>query len=153
RGGSMPAVRLVAIALAATLLPATASAKWTRLRTPDFVFIGDAPEGAIRQVAQKLEQFRDVLALVVPGGRVVSPEPTVVIVFRDNQSFTPYKPKFQGRAIQLAGLFANGGDVNYIAINAEAAGDALHVVFHEYTHYLTRNVVGELPVWANEGLA
>jgi tetratricopeptide (TPR) repeat protein len=145
--------RLIAAALLVACLPAIASAKWIRLRTEHFVFIGDASEGDIRRVAQKLDEFRDALTRALGGGATKSPVPTVVVVFRSDSSFTPYKPHFQGHPIELAGVFQDGDDASYIAINAEAIDVALRTIFHEYTHFLVGNTAGIVPVWMNEGLA
>ena len=48
-----------------------------------------------------------------------------------------------------------GPDVNYITLTTEAHGeqDPFNVIFHEYTHLLVNNTVGNVPVWFNEGLA
>lgn len=31
--------------------------------------------------------------------------------------------------------------------------DTMRIVFHEYSHLITSNVAGSVPVWLNEGLA
>jgi tetratricopeptide repeat protein/uncharacterized protein DUF1570 len=133
--------------------PAVAAAKWTRIRTEHFVFVGDASEGEIRRVAQKLDQFREVLRRVLPGNGTRSPVPTIVIVFRNNAAFEPYKPHFQGHSIKVSGYFQPGEDANYMAVNAEDTDDAFNVIFHEYTHFVVSNSAGIVPVWVNEGLA
>src|SRR6266536_1042434 len=97
------ATRFIAAALLVACVPATATAKWTRLRTEHFVFVGDAPKSDIRRVAQKLDEFREVLTRALGGGATKSPLPTVVIMFRIDSSFTPYKPYFQGHPIEVAG--------------------------------------------------
>lgn len=142
---------LAALMLAAA--PGRAEAKWTSLRTENFLFVGDAAESRIREIAQRLEQFRDVMSAALPLAVVQSPAPTVVFVFQSDRSFTPYKPQFEGRPIDVAGFFRGGSDVNYVAINAGSGAPALQIVFHEYAHFITRNTTGELPVWASEGLA
>ena len=81
------------IALALLLcVPVHASAKWIRLQTKNFVFIGDASEGEVRNQAKKLERFREVLKTVVPGAARPSPVPTVVIVFSSQNALGPYRP-------------------------------------------------------------
>jgi tetratricopeptide (TPR) repeat protein len=132
-------------------VPADASAKWTRLHSQNFVFIGEVSEGRIRRTAQKLEQFRDMLARVLPGAVAISPAPTVVVVFPNGWAFAPYAPP--GRTSDLVGYSASWEDVNYIAINAGRAELADSIVFHEYTHLLVGNTLGEVPLWVNEGFA
>ena len=143
------------VALAFILLsPLNAAARWTELRSEHFLFIGDAPESVIRATAQKLERFREVLVLAIPGATMTSPAQTIVLVFNDDRSFSPYKPLFVGRPVDVAGLFVRSEDINYIAINAGAVEPAFKIVFHEYSHFLLWNWVGEaVPVWLSEGLA
>jgi tetratricopeptide (TPR) repeat protein len=143
---------LVATALVA-LLPTDAAAKWTRLRSANFEFIGDAPAGQIRRVAEKLEQFREVMTRALPGATGASPVPTIVVVFATDRSLTPVKPLFRGNATEVGGYFQSGEDLNYIAVNGEFIDIALLTVFHEYAHFLVSNTVGNVPVWLGEGLA
>ena len=134
-------------------LPADAAGKWTRLRSANFEFVGDAGEGDIRRTAQHLEQFREVLSRALPTGAVTSSVPTIVIVFKNDGLLAPYKPRFQGRPVELAGFFQGGAAVNYIVVNAAARDSGLKTIYHEYAHFLTGNTAGRVPVWVNEGLA
>ena len=147
-----PNVRQLIVAfLVWACLPADAQAKWTMLRSQHFVFIGEAAQGRIRRTAQRLEQFRDMLARVLPGAVAVSSAPTVVVVFPDNYSFLPFIPP--GRNRDLVGYSVSWEDVNYIAMNAGRAELADSIVFHEYTHLLMGDTLGDIPLWVNEGLA
>lgn len=130
-----------------------AATRWTRLRSANFTFVGDASERQIRRVAQQLEQFREVMLRALPPAASRSPVPTVVLVFADDRSFEPFKPTYEGRTIQLGGFFQGDEDVNYIAVSAGRSEFAVRVVFHEYSHFLVSNSVGVIPVWVNEGLA
>jgi tetratricopeptide (TPR) repeat protein len=133
--------------------PATASAKWTRLSSRHFVFVGDASERDIRNIARRLEQFREVVGRVLSDEATRSPVPTIVVVFENDRSFTPFKPMFQGKPADVAGYFAGTEDVNYIAVNAEQDGQAFGLIFHEFAHVLIGNAVALPPAWINEGLA
>jgi tetratricopeptide (TPR) repeat protein len=139
--------------LVSALVPASADAKWTQVRSANFVFVGDASEGQIRRIAQKLEQFREVMLRALPGATAASPVPTVVMVFATDRSLQPVAPLFNGHPIEVGGYFQSGEDRNYIAIDAEYIDSALLTIFHEYSHFLVNNSVGPLPPWANEGLA
>jgi tetratricopeptide (TPR) repeat protein len=134
-------------------LPASASAKWTYLTSANFAFVGDADEGRIRLVAERLEQFRAVMIRVLPNAAADSPVPTTVFVFRDERSFTPYMGTFRGRTVTAAGYFLAHPDANAITLDADHLDQALSTVFHEYTHFLVSNTVGPLPPWISEGLA
>ena len=144
---------LVVLSIVAALVPTGADAKWTQVRSTNFIFIGDASEGQIRRIAQKLEQFREVMLKALPGATAASPVPTVVMVFATDRSLRPVAPLFNGNPIELAGYFQPGEDVNYIAIDAEYIDPALLAIFHEYSHFLVTNSIGPLPAWASEGLA
>ena len=100
-----------------------------------------------------MEQFREVMLRAMPGAPATSPVPTIVFVFGNDASFTPYKPRFEGRIVEAAGLFLQNEDINYILVNAEALDRAFKVVFHEYSHFLLGNWTDDLPVWTNEGMA
>jgi FimV-like protein len=77
-----------------------------------------------------------------------------VIVFRDDASFTPFKPIYQGRPVDLAGFFQPGDDVNYIALSLDPDNrDPYSTAFHEYVHLHLRDNVPTAPLWLNEGLA
>jgi Tfp pilus assembly protein PilF len=139
--------------LAVLFTPSLADARWIRLTSEHFVFIGDAPEGTIRNIAQRLELFQDVIGRIFSTQATASPVPTVVVIFQNDRSLAPFRPVFKGKPVDAAGYFAQGDDVNYFAINAEQDTEAHGVIFHEYAHFLIHNAIGEVPTWADEGLA
>jgi len=123
---------------------------WTSVRSKNFLLIGNASEKDIRQVAERLEQFRQVAAHLFTQANLDSSVPTTVVIFKNDNSYRPFKP-----TAQTAGYFQPGPDVNYIALKTDA-GDAQNpfsVIFHEYTHLLIKNTSGNVPTWFNEGLA
>jgi tetratricopeptide (TPR) repeat protein len=144
------ATLLIALCVCA---PTPAWARWTRLASRHFVFVGDASERDIRNIAQRLEMFREVVGRVFSDSATNTTVPTVVMVFQNDRSFTPFKPVFQGRPVAVAGYFSPGEDLNYIAVNAEQEAQAAGIIFHEYAHFLIANAVGNAPPWVGEGLA
>jgi tetratricopeptide (TPR) repeat protein len=147
------AVRVLTAFALLSLVPCEARAGWTQLRSRNFLFIGDASERTIRATAQKVEQFREVMLRAIPGAPATSPVPTVVVVFANDAAFSPYKPRFEGRTVDVAGLFVQNDDINYILVNAAASDRAFKVVFHEYSHFLLGNWSQAVPLWMNEGMA
>jgi Flp pilus assembly protein TadD len=145
--------KVLFLALWFGLLGGEANAEWTRLRSTNFTFVGDASDRQIRRVAQQLEQFREVMLRALPPGAFTSPAPIVVIVFADDRSFGPFKPTFQGRPVEVAGFFRSGPDVNFIAINGDLGEASVRAVFHEYSHFLVSSTLRVTPIWVNEGLA
>jgi len=129
---------------------AEAKDEWTSVRSKNFFLLGNCSEKEIRQVATRLEQFREVFSRVFPGVNFKSPVPTNVIVFKSDSSYRPFKP-----SASTAGYFQPGPDVNYITLTTEVRGeqDPFSVIYHEYVHLLVNSTVGSVPTWFNEGLA
>ena len=142
------------IATCFLLVASSVSAKdtWTSVRSKNFLLVGNASEKDIRQVGVRLEQFREVFSRLFTTMKVNSPIPTTVIVFKNDESYRPFKPN-----ANTAGYFQPGPDVNYITLKlgSEAHGeqDPFTIIFHEYTHLLVKNTSGNVPTWFNEGLA
>lgn len=123
---------------------------WISVRTKNFLLVGNASEKEIRKVALKLEQFREVFEVLFPKMQFNTPVPTTVVVFKSDDSYTPFKP-----SPNIAGYFQPGPDVNYITLTTEVRGqqDPFSIIFHEYTHLLIKNTFRDVPDWFNEGLA
>ena len=128
-----------AVAACLLIVSQADAADWNSLRTEHFLFLGDASPRAIKDVALRFEQFRaavtstfTVLADDRPG------PPVIVIVFRDQRAYEPYKPRFNGKPVQVNGYFLGARDVNYITLTADTGADDFRAVYHEYTHLLIR---------------
>jgi len=135
-----------------------ATGVWTRIESPNFEFIGNASDADIRKVAMRLERFRSTLRSVFPQFRAVSGKRTRVLVFRDDASFRPFKPKrADGAPDDFIGAFYQAGeDFNYVAVSVEGeAAGSYGTIFHEYVHEILNANLGssEVPAWLNEGLA
>lgn len=131
---------------------------WTRVESKNFLLVGNADETKIRQIAARLEQFRQAFRQILPGTNFDSLVPTTIVVFRDDAAFRPFKPLRDNGDVRdnVRGYFQPGLDVNYIALSAE--GDDKKVfgtIFHEYAHFIVNNNFGRanVPPWFNEGLA
>src|ERR1051325_6993607 len=141
---------VLSIALGA-FRPVDAKDNWTKVTSKNFTLIGNAGEKDIRQVANRLEQFRSVFGLLFPTAQLNSPVPTTVIVFKSDNSYKPFKAN-----PNVAGYFQGGEDVNYITLTTDrgAADQPFRIIFHEYVHLLIDNTLGAtVPLWFNEGLA
>ena len=134
--------------------PAQIRDRWRSVRTNNLFVIGNADDESLREVASWLEYFHTAFARLVSRSPVDSSVPTTVVVFRDQASFTPFKPLYQGRPANVAGYFQPGEDVNYIALSLEAGErDRFATAFHEYVHLHLRDSAPGAPLWLNEGLA
>lgn len=145
----IPALAAVLLLLAA--VPAAAKDRWLNLRSKNFNVISNADEGDTRQLLLKLEQFRFVFSKLVKTQNMA---PITVVVFKNDGSFKPFKPLYNGKPKNIGGYFQQGRDENLIALNIAASElRPLALIFHEYTHYLTSRMQRPLPLWLNEGVA
>ncbi len=131
--------------------PASAADKWLRIHSKNFLLVGNATESDIRRVGRSLEEFRSALGIMFPKMEQAPTASVTVLVFKNDESFRPYKPLNEGNPANVVAFFQPGEDVNYIAVPAAAALSG--VVFHEYLHLLLRENLGSLPLWVSEGLA
>ncbi len=130
--------------------PVLAKDTWISVRSKNFFLVGNAGEKEIRQVGARLEQFREVFTRLFRNIQFNSSVPTTVVVFKSDAAYGPFKA-----GPNTAGYFQSGSDVNYITLSSESNGqqDPFNVIFHEYTHLLVNNTIGDAPPWLNEGLA
>ncbi|HUS10226.1 MAG TPA: tetratricopeptide repeat protein [Pyrinomonadaceae bacterium] len=127
---------------------------WRSVRTNNLFVIGNADPENLRQVALWLEFFHGAFGRLVSRRALDSSVPTTVIVFRDEVSFLPFKPLYQGRPANVSGFFQPGDDVNYIALSLNSGvRDPFATAFHEYVHLHLRESAPGIPLWLNEGLA
>jgi len=149
-------ITLVLLVLLTIPAPSAAQTRdsWRSVRTNNLFVIGNADPEKLRQVAVWLEVFHSAFGRLVSHNVLDASVPTTVVVFRDDASFVPFKPLYQGRPANLAGFFQPGEDVNYIAMSLDSRlRDPFSVAFHEYVHLHMENNVPRAPAWLNEGLA
>jgi tetratricopeptide (TPR) repeat protein len=130
-----------------------AAPKWIELRSANFLLQGDVGERDLRDVARRLEEFRETLSRLLPKARLSTAAPTVVLVFGTNKGYEPFKPLYQGKPMKVTGFFQAGHDVNYVTMLLGDREDPYPIVFHEFTHLMLRATLGDTPLWFNEGLA
>ena len=145
---------LFALVLGAGVEPAQADESWTRVRSVHFEVLSNAAPERARLVAVKLERFRRVLAEVLGRAPERDDPPTIVVAFRDQDSFAPFRPLYRGRTQDVEGYFQAGSDRDYIAASLGPDGqDASETLFHEYAHVVLNRTLSAQPLWLSEGLA
>jgi tetratricopeptide (TPR) repeat protein len=149
---------LLALCLGGMALQAiqTVAAKdsWISVRSKNFTLIGNADEKDIRKVAAQLEQFREAVSRLFDQPKRKFTPPITVVVFRDDESYTPFKPLYQGRPSEVSGYFQSSNGAIYITLTADwRASNPYAIIFHEYVHFLTNDAFAPLPTWLSEGLA
>lgn len=142
--------------LAALCLGATALASepgWVEVRSPHFSVVTDAGEKRGRQVALRFEQMRAAFATLLNHGKVTLPVPLQIVAFRNTKEMRAYVPRWNGKPVEVAGLYQGGEDRSFILLDLSSE-EPWHVVFHEYAHQLMDgNIAVALDPWFEEGFA
>jgi tetratricopeptide (TPR) repeat protein len=118
--------------------------------------ISNADERLARGTAAQFEQFREVFRAAMPGMRVDSGTPLVILAVKDEKTLKSMLPEnWEKRgAARTGGFFIRGLGKNYVVLRLDAVGDIpYHVIYHEYAHNLMNLNYGAVPVWLSEGLA
>jgi tetratricopeptide (TPR) repeat protein len=127
---------------------------WLRVQTKNFTLIGNAGEKEIRKIGLRLEQFREVVSVLLDRPVHRSFAPMTVIVFKDDISYKPFKPTYLGKPSDVTGYFQSSDDTAHITLKADwHSSNPYQVIFHEYIHSLTSGEKWQLPTWINEGIA
>jgi tetratricopeptide (TPR) repeat protein len=132
-----------------------AKENWKSIESAHFLVVGNASEADIKRVTTQLEQFRHILSVRLPNTKISSSASTVVVLFNNEGSFHPFKPRHKGKIKDnVAGYFSRDTDKNYIVLPVRNDGvNPLEVIFHEYLHFIINNNFSNAPAWMNEGLA
>ena len=125
--------------------------EWERVQSPHFIVVGDVSGNELRRVAEQMEQFHELLGLLLDRQNLRVPD-TTVIVFKNSRTYGPFQPVFQGKITPVAGYFSPG-PMNYVTLASNREGDYQSVVYHEYVHLILSHAIGMMPAWMGEGLA
>lgn len=148
-----PTIAIAFFVVVLTAIPVSAKDTWINLRSKNFNIISNADEGGTRKLALKLEQFHFAFSTIFKLP-LQSPLKTTVMVFRNESSFNPYKPVYNGKPANVAGYFQGGEDENLIVMDISANQERpMAVIYHEYSHLLTSKTPRDWPLWLKEGLA
>src|ERR1051325_7736976 len=123
------------------------------MTTKHLNIIRNADEAATRELALKMGQFHFVVSNIA-NINTNSFLPVTVIVFKNDASFRPYKPLYNGVPASISGYFQQGQDENIIALDIGAdKAYSLEVIFREYTHLISSYAPRDWPLWFREGIA
>jgi tetratricopeptide (TPR) repeat protein len=147
-------VLTLAAAAALCASPSAAKDKWIAVRTPHLNIVGSAGEGATRKVAEQLERFVDGLGAFA-GTQIAADVPVTVVAFKNDAAYRPFRPRQNGRTLDVVGYFQRADDEHLIALSLEtgAHGEPFRVIFHEYAHALMARSSVLWPLWLQEGMA
>jgi len=128
------------------------AAEWSEVHSPNFVIVTNAGEGRGREVALRFEQMRRIFGNLLQRQQVTTVAPLQVLAFKSNRDLKQVLPLWKGKPISAAGLYINGGDRNFIALDLSSE-EAWRVVFHEYAHMLLSANYPPTQLWFDEGFA
>ena len=146
------AAHLAGAAHAAAEFPA-ADDRWIRVDTTNFTLYSNTTQGATRRIGRDLEKFRKVLRLFYRKLPERAAVPSFVYVFKSDRSYTPYKPLHDGKPREVAGVFYQHREGNYISMTLASGINATRLIYHEYMHQVFANQLPRVPVWFGEGMA
>jgi tetratricopeptide (TPR) repeat protein len=127
--------------------------EWVEVRSPHFSVVTDAGERRGRETALRFEQMRAVFGALMGRTKVTIPVPLQIVAFRDGNQMRRFVPLWQGKPVQVAGLFEGSNDRCFIILDM-AVDDPWQVVFHEYAHLLLNGNTGpQSQPWFDEGFA
>jgi len=156
---------LLTYALVGTLANASLAENrraWIEVRSPNFIVVTNANEHQGRRTAYQFEMIRAVFRDFFGQTNNSQEPPITIVAAKDEKTLKTLLPEFWERkgAAHPAGIYLNTGDTgaNYIALQLdvslnEDAYEPFEPVYHEYVHYLTRQMIASLPLWLVEGLA
>jgi len=142
---------------------AHAEQQWVEVTSPHFSVITDAGEKRAKEVGLRFEQMRMAFGVIFQKVSV-NTAPLEIVAFRNSKEMKRYSPLYQGKPIEVAGLFlgdgghgrrlnnSNGEEQQYIALDLSQE-DNWGTVFHEYAHLLINSNVSTTPLWFDEGFA
>lgn len=146
-------IALVTVLAAGTSV-AAARDQWIRLQTAHVTIASNASERETANIARRLEQFIQTVSPFA-GGQVDLDVPLTVVVFDKPSDFQPFRPRQNGRIMNVSGYFERADDENVIALALGTFPDEhpYRVIFHEYAHALMARSAAVWPLWLVEGLA
>ena len=142
------------VVILCSALPAFAGeSQWIEIQSPHFSVVTDAGEKRGREVAMRFEQMRGVFGTLLSKVNINIPIPLQIVAFRNTKELRQFAPLFNGKPIELAGLFQGGEDRSFIMLDMSVE-NPWNVVFHEYAHQLMSGVLtAQVDPWFEEGFA
>jgi tetratricopeptide (TPR) repeat protein len=146
---------LFLVCISFTALAGDSNEHWLEVQSPHFVVLTDTNEKQARRIAGQFEHMRAIFHMLLPNASDNAGAPIIVVALKDKKGFQALEPPayLAKNQLDLAGLFINSPDKNYILLRLDAQGEnPFSTVYHEYTHYMMRKSTWT-PLWLNEGLA
>ncbi|HEU4592323.1 MAG TPA: hypothetical protein VFS13_15555 [Steroidobacteraceae bacterium] len=124
--------------------------EFTRYDAGEYVIVTSRGAAKAQRFVQELVKFRMTLENVLDR-KAIPTSARTTIVMTDNSDWD----RWIAPRRNVVGFFQHTPFTDYMALNgAYRTDDALHITFHEFTHYfMSSQFAGENPPWFSEGLA
>jgi len=133
---------------------------WIELRSPNFIVVSNANDGQARRVARQFEMIRAVFREYFGRSGTSTEQPVLILAAKDENTLKSLIPEFWAKRglSHPVGVCLDSAESDYIALRLDVslnqeAYEPFEPVYHEYVHYLTRQLIAKLPLWMVEGLA
>jgi Flp pilus assembly protein TadD len=139
--------------LAGTLPVFGGESQWVEVKSPNFSVMTDGGEKRGRAVAVRFEQMRAVFGSLLLKASVNLAVPLQIVAFRNTKELRQFAPLWNGKPVQVAGLFQGTTDRSFILLDL-SVDNPWEVMFHEYAHQLMNsNLSAQTAPWFEEGFA
>lgn len=133
------------------LFGAPAHAEWRKATSEHFVIYGDVSESGLRNYAQKVERFDQMLRIWFPPQDSTLITPRLAIYLANGQ--TDMKKIWPDIPDNVDGFYTPGEE-RIFAVTGGTGAENDQTLFHEYGHhYMQQNMTGAYPGWFVEGFA
>jgi len=129
---------------------------WIEVRSPHFIVESNSSKAEAKAAALQFEQIRDALELVLAGARNASEAPLTILTVGDEASLKRLLPGYFEKRGEThpAGIFVESPGGAFIVLRTDLERPGIfEPVYHEYTHFVMRQLSPGLPLWLTEGLA
>ena len=150
---ALAALLLVSVARPARATTAAEERHWTEFKSPHYTVVSSATPHRTMDIVKRLERYDQTLGTIFNRIAFEPATESLLYLFEDDASMTPFKPRFEGHPVEVLGYYQATRDADYIVMNAGARSDPLTTVYHEKMHAFERQYLPPTPLWFMEGLA
>lgn len=129
---------------------------WVEVRSPHFIVDSNSGKATARATALQFEQIHDALRLALPQNPNAGEAPLTILAIDSEGALRRLLPGYfekRGEAHPV-GIFVDSPDGAFVVLRTDVERPGVfEPVYHEYTHFVMRQLIPGLPLWLSEGLA
>lgn len=129
---------------------------WIEVRSPHFTVDSNSDKQAAKSVARRLELIRETMTRAFVHTNQYKDPPLKVLAVNGRASLNRLLPNyFKKRGFaHPAGLFLESPMGDFIVLRTDMMRPhVFNPVYHEYTYFVMRRLLPNMPLWLSEGLA